>query len=202
MDTGESPPHISVCLGPVIPWLSVWAQLSPGAGQGLEGTFLVPDFGCESHASGKTTLLQALSFFRSVMIDKPESTIDSMGYFPFLLDKHSEGEHSHMQMTFWVKGEKYILHLEFDSKRIYEESLLVYTSARPASLYKRVYQPESDHTEVTFGNNAGIKKADQRAITGNTTNNCTVMAAFGQSNARASKLNDVFEFSILAYMPF
>ena len=147
-----------------------------------------------SNASGKTTLLQALSFFRSVMIDKPESKIDDMGFFPFLLDKHSEREHSHMQMTFWVKGEKYILHLEFDSKRIYEESLLVYTSARPASLYKRVYQPESDHTEVTFGNNAGIKKADQRAITGNTTNNCTVMAAFGQSNARASKLNDVFEF--------
>ena len=67
-----------------------------------------------------------------------------------------------MQMTFWVKGEKYILHLEFDSKRIYEESLLVYTSTRPASLYKRVYQPESDHTKVNFGNNAGIKKADQR----------------------------------------
>ena len=99
-----------------------------------------------SNASGKTTLLQALSFFRNVMIDKPESKIDDMGFFPFLLDKHSEGEHSHMQMTFWVKGEKYILHLEFDSKRIYEESLLVYASARPASLYKRVYQPESDHT--------------------------------------------------------
>ena len=48
VDSGKSPPHISVCLGPVIPGLAVWAQLSPGAGQGLEGTFLVPDFGCES----------------------------------------------------------------------------------------------------------------------------------------------------------
>lgn len=48
VDSGESPPHLSVCLGPVVPWLSVWAQLSSGAGQGLEGTFLVPDFGCES----------------------------------------------------------------------------------------------------------------------------------------------------------
>lgn len=49
VDSGESPPHISVCLGPVVPWLSVWAQLSAGAGQGLEETFLVPDFGCELH---------------------------------------------------------------------------------------------------------------------------------------------------------
>lgn len=147
-----------------------------------------------SNASGKTTLLNALSFFRSIMLDKPESKNDLMGYFPFLLDKHSEDEHSFMQMTFWVNGEKYILSLEFDSKRVYEESLIVYTSARPTSLYKRVYQPESDHTEVTFGNKSGIEKATARAIEGNTTNNCTVMAAFGQSNTHVSKLNDVFDF--------
>ena len=147
-----------------------------------------------SNASGKTTLLQALSFFRSVMLNKPESKNEGMGYFPFLLDKHSRDEHSQMQMTFWLNGEKYVLNLEFDSKRIYEESLMVYTSARPTSLYKRVYQSESDHTEVIFGNKAGIDKATQRAIEGNTTNNCTVMAAFGQSNAHVSKLNDVFDF--------
>ena len=147
-----------------------------------------------SNASGKTTLLNALSYFRSVMLDKPESKNDGMGYYPFLLDNHSRDEHSLMQMTFWVNGEKYVLNLEFDSKRIYEESLIVYTSVRPTTLYKRVYQSESDHTEVIFGNKAGIDKATGRAIEGNTTNNCTVMAAFGQTNAHASRLNDVFDF--------
>ena len=147
-----------------------------------------------SNASGKTTLLNALSFFRSVMLDKPESKNEGMGYFPFLLDNHSRNEHSQMQMIFWINREKYIMSLEFDSKRIYEESLIVYTSARPTTLYKRVYQSESDHTEVTFGAKSAIDKAAQRAIEGNTTNNCSVMAAFGQSNAPASKLNDVYEF--------
>ena len=147
-----------------------------------------------SNASGKTTLLKALSYFRDVMLDKPESKNDGMGYFPFLLDNHSRDEHSHMQMTFWINREKYILSMEFDNKRIYEESLLVYTSARPTSLYKRVYQSGSDHTEVVFGAKAGIGKDAQRAIEGNTTNNCSVMAAFGQSNAPASKLNDVYGF--------
>ena len=147
-----------------------------------------------SNASGKTTLLRALSYFRSTMLNKPESKNEGMGYFPFLLDKHSRDEHSHMQMTFWVNGEKYIMSLEFDSKRIYDESLIVYTSARPTTLYKRIYQLESDHTEVSFGAKAGIDKDTRRAIEGNTTNNCTVMAAFGQSNAHVSKLNDVFDF--------
>ena len=147
-----------------------------------------------SNASGKTTLLNALSYFRNVMLDKPESKNEGMGYFPFLLDNHSRNEHSQMQMTFWINREKYIMSLEFDNKRIYEESLIVYTSARPTTLYKRVYQSESDHTEVTFGAKSGIDKAAQRAIEGNTTNNCSVIAAFGQSNAPASKLNDVYEF--------
>ena len=135
-----------------------------------------------------------LSYFRSVMLDKPESKNDGMGYYPFLLDNHSRDEHSLMQMTFWVNGEKYVLNLEFDSKRIYEESLIVYTSARPTTLYKRAYQSESDHAEVVFGAKSGIDKDTRRAIDGNTTNNCSVMAAFGQSNAHISKLNDVFDF--------
>lgn len=147
-----------------------------------------------SNASGKTTLLDAFAFFRRTMLDKPETKNIGMGFIPFLLDKHSRKEHSFMQMTFWLKQEKYILSLEFDEKRIYEETLLVYTSSRPTKLYSRSYQPETDHSEVTFGSKSGINKATQQAITGNTTNNCTVMAAFGQSNAATSRLNLVAEF--------
>ena len=147
-----------------------------------------------SNASGKSTLLNAISYFRTIMLNKPESKVEGMGYFPFLLDNHSREEHSHMQMTFWLNEERYVLSVEFDSKRIYEESLLVYMSSRPTALYKRVYQAETDHTEVIFKPKAGLDKDTKRAIIGNTTNNCTVMAAFGQSNAHASRLNDVFDF--------
>ena len=147
-----------------------------------------------SNASGKTTLLDALAFFRRTMLDKPENKNMGMGYVPFLLDNHSRKEHSSMQMTFWLNREKYILSLEFDEMRIYEETLMVYTSSRPTKLYNRSYQQETDHSEVTFGSKSGISKATQRAIAGNTTNNCTVMAAFGQSNAATSRLNTVAEF--------
>lgn len=84
-----------------------------------------------SNASGKTTLLDALAFFRRTMLDKPENKNMGMGYVPFLLDNHSRKEHSSMQMTFWLNREKYVLSLEFDEKRIYEEMLMVYTSSRP-----------------------------------------------------------------------
>ena len=97
-------------------------------------------------------------------------------------------------MTFWVNREKYVIVVEFDGSRIYEEQLQVYTSSRPTLMYKRTYNAETDHTEIAFGNKIGIDKTAQRAIAGNTINNCTVMAAFGQSNAATSKLNDVYNF--------
>lgn len=147
-----------------------------------------------SNASGKTTILNALEFFRQMMLEKPDSKNEGLKFYPFLLDNHSKSEHSMMQMTFWLNQEKYVLFIEFDSIRIYEEELLVYSSVRPTTLYRRQYQPSTDNTAVTFSTKSGIDKISQRAIIGNTTNNCTVIAAFGQSNASTSKLNDVYAF--------
>ena len=149
-----------------------------------------------SNASGKTTILQAFAFFRDIMLDKPMSKNDSIPIVPFLLDNHSKEEHSEMAMTFWINGDRYVLEIEFDMDRIYSEKLNVYISKsrRPTSLYKRAYVKDKDYSKVSFGQKAGIDRATQRAIEGNTTNNCTVLAAFGQSNAATSRLNQVFGF--------
>lgn len=147
-----------------------------------------------SNASGKTTILNAISYFRQIMLEKPSSKNDGMGYIPFLLDEHSRNEHSEMSMTFWINGERFCHFIEFDKDRIYNEQLQVYASIRPTTLYKRTYNKGTDHSEVTFSTKCGIDKTSQRAIIGNTTNNCSVMAAFGQSNAVTSRLNNVYNF--------
>lgn len=148
-----------------------------------------------SNASGKTTILRAFDFFCEIMLDKPMSKNAAIPFYPFLLDAHSQTERSEMSMTFWIRGERYVLDIEFDLDRIYGERLNVYVSnRRPTLLYKREYDKDKDYSNVTFGKKAGIDMVTKRAIMGNTTNNCTVMAAFGQSNTVASRLNDVYDF--------
>ena len=71
-----------------------------------------------SNASGKTTILNAISYFRQIMLEKPSSKNDGMGYIPFLLDEHSRNEHSEMSMTFWINGERFCHFIEFDKDRI------------------------------------------------------------------------------------
>ena len=145
-----------------------------------------------ANASGKSNVLQAIEYFRTLMLYIPKDKSESLLHEPFLLDNHSAKEHSVMSMSFYKNEIKHTLNIEFDTERIYSESLMVYNTKQPTLLYSRVYNAETDSTSIKFGNELKMSKADQRTIEGNTINNCSVLAAFGKSNVEATKLNDVY----------
>lgn len=147
-----------------------------------------------ANASGKTTVLEAISFFRDLMILRPSDKLKDMGFAPFMLDATSRMQNSYMEMTFFIDGEKYVLGCEFNEKLVLFEQLVVYTTSRPTLLYKREYSHETGHGSIVFGTKIGLSKKSQRAIEGNAINNCTVMAAFGQSNVETSRLDKVYEY--------
>lgn len=147
-----------------------------------------------ANASGKTNILMGLSFFRDLMIEVPKDKTEKISFSPFLLDNESNSEKTEMSMSFYLQGERYNLSVVLDNERIYFEKLEVYPGTQPAVLYNRSYNPESDSSNVKFGTKLGIGKKGQNAIVGNTTNNCSVLAAFGKSNVDMSRLNVVYEF--------
>lgn len=147
-----------------------------------------------ANASGKTKLLQALDFFRKLLMVYPSSRTDVIDYYPFLLDSDSKTTPSKMQMNFYLEGERYCLDLEFDRQHILKEQLSVYTSVRPSMLYARSYIKGNDSTRVEFGKALQLNRHDQDIIYGNTLNNCSVLAAFGKSNVEKTRLNTVYEW--------
>lgn len=147
-----------------------------------------------SNASGKTTILKAISFFRDLMVRRPDDKLKDMGCLPFMLDNKSRSQNTYMEMTFFIDGEKYVVSAEFNNRLIIVEQLSVYTSSRPTLLYQRRYSEDTGHSMITFGSKIGLSRKSQRAIEGNTINNCSVMAAFGQSNVEASRLDKVFRY--------
>ena len=133
-----------------------------------------------SNASGKSNVLKALAYFRRLMV-------------------YSRSGHCMMSMTFYLDGKRYILSVEFDGTRIYEEQLDVYLTNRPTSLYRRTYNRDTDASEVTFSTKTKLSQKSQTIIEGNTINNSTVMAAFGKSNVELSLLNSVYDFFSLGF---
>ena len=147
-----------------------------------------------ANASGKTNILNAVEFFRMLVLSMPKDRNEKTGVVPFLLDETSRNEKTKMSMTFYINQLKYILSFELDSKRIYSESLVVYESIRPTKLYGRTYEESTDSSVIEFGANLKLSKKGQDAILGNTINNSSVLAAFGKSNVEKTKLNDVYDY--------
>ena len=143
-----------------------------------------------ANASGKSNVLKALSYYRRLMLRVPEDRNEPMKLVPFLLDDQSRNNHCRMGMDFYLDGVRYVLNIEFDDVRIYDETLMVYSTNRPTTLYNK----EKDATEITFSNKTKLTQKSQTIIEGNTVNNCSVIAAFGKSNVEASQLNAVYDF--------
>lgn len=147
-----------------------------------------------ANASGKTNILIALSFFKDLMSDVPKDKNEKINFLPFMLNETSQNEPSELTMTFYLKQEKYILSISLDRNKILNESLAYYPGTQPAKLYSRTYNKKTDSAEIEFGNKLGLSKKSQLVISGNTINNCSVMAAFGKSNVEATKLNIIYDF--------
>ena len=147
-----------------------------------------------ANASGKSNVLEAIDFFKMLVLRVPKGRNDTTRVVPFLLDETSKTKTTKMSMSFYVNQLKYILSFELDKKRIYSETLTVYESIRPTKLYSRSYDPYTDSSVIEFGTNLKMAKKNQDTIAGNTINNCSVLAAFGNCNVGKTKLNDVYDY--------
>lgn len=146
-----------------------------------------------SNASGKTNILEALDFFVHFMVNKGQKKGDSIGVVPFLFDDSSCKGETEFEMTFYLQGERYRLNVVLDDKVVYSETLQVYTSVQPTTIYSREYDADSDSTIVNFSTKSGLLKKSREVIQGNAINNRTVIAAFGLSNVEKTRLNLVYE---------
>ena len=147
-----------------------------------------------ANASGKTNILNAIEFFRMLVLRMPKDRNEKTGVVPFMLDDTSRNETTKMSMVFYIDQSKYVLSFELDATYIHSETLVVYDSIRPTKLYIRNYVAATDSTTIEFGSNLKMSRKSQEVISGNTINNCSVLAAFGKSNVERTKLNDVYDY--------
>ena len=59
-----------------------------------------------SNASGKTNILNAIEFFRMLVLSMPKDRNEKTGVVPFLLDDTSRNEPTKMSMVFYINQSK------------------------------------------------------------------------------------------------
>ncbi len=104
------------------------------------------------NASGKSNLVTALAYLRGVVGESASLQVDqTFNLKAFSLDPKTENEPSEFEITFLKNGIRYQYGLAMTPRRIVEEWLLVYKTAKPQQWFSRSYDEDKQEDVFDFG---------------------------------------------------
>lgn len=142
------------------------------------------------NASGKTTILKALDFFRGLVLKPLDKKDEKLSYKPFLLDELTLLQSSCFSLEFVQNGIKYLYEVEFNNLAILKEELSSFDTKK-ALVYERNTDVDKQLVSIKFGGKYALPKAGITALEANTIWNNTVFGAFLKTNVDSSVLKDV-----------
>ena len=105
-----------------------------------------------ANASGKSTLVNAITFARALVAESSTSMQlgQPLNTQPFRLDNKNNNEPSEFEFTYIDNGVRYQYGFSLNSKQIIEEWLLVYRNAKPQQWFRRRYDVEINKDVYEF----------------------------------------------------
>ncbi len=146
-----------------------------------------------ANASGKTTVLKALDFFRRLVLDPVDKKTEELDFYPFLFDKSTPNENSVLSIEFFQNEIKYFYEVEFNRKAVVTETLNVFNPNK-ATVFKRKTDLKNQFTEIKFGSKIKIPKTSLKALESNTLWNNTVLGGYLKTNIETKELKDVSDW--------
>ncbi|MBF0309763.1 MAG: AAA family ATPase [Magnetococcales bacterium] len=98
------------------------------------------------NASGKSTLLKAMAFMKSAVLDSFKTPVSkSIGYRPFLLNRQGDQTSSGFEVILIAEdGNRYQYGFEADAARIWREWLYYWPGGYFRTIFTREWSPEND----------------------------------------------------------
>lgn len=103
------------------------------------------------NASGKTSLVRAMSTMKKIVVDS--AAVDVIPVIPFRLDKFSSHEPTYFEIFFSSDDIKYQYGFSATSTRIHSEWLHAFPKGRRQKWFERSFTPETDEETWDFGAN-------------------------------------------------
>jgi len=146
------------------------------------------------NASGKTTILEALDFLKSLVIHPlPDKSVEFKNLKPFLGDEKSKYGNTLFEIEFIANKVRYLYQIELNQKAIIEENLYRF-KPKKALVYQRTTDTEKKLTEIKFGSKIKLDKSSKTTLIYNTLWNNTVLGAYLKINLSIEPLQEVVEW--------
>ncbi|WP_026724927.1 AAA family ATPase [Flavobacterium sasangense] len=146
-----------------------------------------------ANASGKTTILKALEFFREIVLNPEDKKTETFNFKSFLFDNISSKLNTILSIEFIQNETKYFYEVELNEKAIISETLNHYNPTK-ANVFKRSTDLEEQFTTITFGSKIKKDKIFEKTLESNTLWNNTVLGGFLKTNIESKELKDVTDW--------
>lgn len=144
-----------------------------------------------ANASGKTTILKAIEFLRSILLRPAENKASELNFDPFLFCEGAYDIPSYFELSFYMVGLRYIYTINFNKQSILNEKLVFYQSVKPTELFTRETDIEKRLSKIQFGSKIKIPAREKDLIESNTLHNNTVFGAYARTNVDIPELEDL-----------
>ena len=153
------------------------------------------------NASGKSNLLMAFDFLRSLVVSGPSTKDDSTGFIPFALDVETVKEPGTFTLIFFIGSVRFEYEVTLDAYHIRHESLRFTPQRRITTLFTRSYDEAHSVSRLTIGQSCGFSAKEKTILQGNTIENCTLLFAYQRSNVHSLALDQVVSYFKNTCMP-
>ncbi|MEY1639510.1 AAA family ATPase [Tenuifilum osseticum] len=146
-----------------------------------------------ANASGKTTILKALEFLRSLVLNPKTQKNEELDFQPFMFDPETPNQNSIISIEFIANNTRYFYEVEFSKKTVVYE-FLNFHKPNKANVYKRTTDIKNQLTKIKFGNKIKIDETFEKNLEANTLWNNTVLGGFMKTNVDVKELKEVVEW--------
>ena len=146
-----------------------------------------------ANASGKTTILKALDFLRTLVLYPKNQKIETFDFEPFLFDENTPHQNTVFEIDFIQNNVRYLYEVELNKKAIVREELFAYNTKKH-SVFSRTTDLENELTKLKLGSKIKISKSAEETLENNTLWNNTVLGGFLRTNVNIEELKNVTDW--------
>ncbi|MDR0941089.1 MAG: ATP-binding protein [Bacteroidales bacterium] len=146
-----------------------------------------------ANASGKTTILKALDFLRTLVLNPKSKKTETFDLKPFLFDENTPKENTIFEIEFIQNNVRYRYKVELNAKAIVQEELFAY-NPRKSTVFSRTTDAEKQVSNILFGNKVKIDKVTEQQFENITLWNNTVLGGFLKINVVLKELKDTIDW--------
>lgn len=145
-----------------------------------------------ANASGKSTVLKALDFLRTLVLQPADKKTELLDFQPFLFDKTTPLQTSFFSIDFIRNATRYRYDIEFNRTAIIKEELSYVL--RNKNIFSRTTDTEKQITEITLGGSVKQNKKLKATLEANTLWNNTVPGGYLKTNIEFPELKEVTDW--------